>query len=277
MKRYLLKIFRKINKPFLCRSLGKLKLVRFVYGFLISFLSPIEINGYKIFVDPTDSLELFINPNYSYFEKEIFTKNVKKGDVVLDLGSHIGYYTLIAAKLVGREGKIFAFEPGQVEFNLLSKNIRINGYQNTVLINKAVSNETGKNKLFLHGDRADNRIYNSHDNRKYIEIETVKLDDYFQNYNGKIDFVKMNIQGSEGLALMGMHEILQKKSSLKIMTAFHPDLIKKSGINPIDCLNLLIGHGFKLYNINTEKKELEPIKNIQEICGKIRNFLFCIK
>jgi len=81
----------------------------------------------------------------------------------------------------------------------LKKNVEINGYKNVELVQRAVSNKTGKIKLYLCEDNTgDHRIYDLHDERKSIEIEAIRLDDYFKNYNGAVDFIKMDIQGAEG-------------------------------------------------------------------------------
>ena len=87
----------------------------------------------------------FSLPNKGYVALSLLTKNiherwgtkivenyVKEGDYVVDLGANIGYYTLIFAKLVGKKGKVFAFEPDKDNFRLLKKNIQTNCYSNIV-------------------------------------------------------------------------------------------------------------------------------------------------
>jgi len=93
----MLKIFRKTVSPFLRRGIGRFYPVKFLHRFLINFFNPIEIQGHKMFIEPADGLELLIKPFHEEFETEIFKKEIKKGDKVLDLGAHIGYYTLLAA------------------------------------------------------------------------------------------------------------------------------------------------------------------------------------
>ena len=62
-----------------------------------------------------------------------------QGNFVIDLGANIGYYTCILAKLVGKDGKVFAFEPDPRNLKLLEKNIKVNEYNNVVIVDKAVS------------------------------------------------------------------------------------------------------------------------------------------
>ncbi|MFQ5574888.1 MAG: FkbM family methyltransferase [Terriglobia bacterium] len=163
-----------------------------------------------MYLDSKDSLRLSLNGIYEPLETELVQKEVVEGNVVLDLGAHIGYYTLIFARLVGSQGKVFAFEPGPDNFALLEKNVQVNRYRNVTLVQRAVSEAAGRVRLYLNeGNTADHRMYDSRDGRKHIEVETVRVDDYFAEYEGKIDFIKMDIQGAEGAALSGMVRLIE--------------------------------------------------------------------
>lgn len=144
IKKTILKIFRKAVQPMLKRGLGRFYLIKKIHKILIIFFNPIEIQGHKMFIEPADGLEFLIKPHHEEFETEIFKKEIKKGDTVLDLGAHIGYYTLLAAKLVGEKGKVFAFEPEPTNFALLKKNIKINNHQNVIPVQKPFLIKTEK-------------------------------------------------------------------------------------------------------------------------------------
>jgi len=264
IKKAIFLIFKKGVKIISGHSLTRFYPIEVVYRFLLSHLrdsnSPIDVLDHKMFLDPIDTLGLSLRGYYEQYETEIVKGEIKKGDVVLDLGANIGYYTLIFAKLVGESGKVFAFEPEPANFSLLKKNMEINGYNNIILIQKAVSDRDKIIKLYLHKyNKGAHTIYKSYDNQEFVEIKTVKPDDYFENYNGKIDFIKMDIEGSEGLALQGMSKILEKNKNIKIFTEFNPSLLKNCGTEPENYLNLLIQQGFKLYHINEEENKLNFI------------------
>ena len=76
-------------------------------------------------------------------------QEVKEGNNVIDIGANIGYFTLLFAKLVGPNGKVFAFEPDPTNFSILKKNIEENNYDNVILSQKAISDKTETTKLFL--------------------------------------------------------------------------------------------------------------------------------
>jgi FkbM family methyltransferase len=262
MRETLLSIYKKIVKLISGHKIKKFYLVKVIHSFLLRFfVEPlksnfVEVNGQKMFLDEKDSLSLSIWGIFEEFETKIVKEKIKKGDVVLDIGANIGYYTLIFAKLVGEKGKVFAFEPDPTNFSILKKNIEINGYKNVVLAQKAISDKNGKIKLYICEDnRGDHRIYDSHNNRQSIEIEAIRLDDYFKDYNGNINFIKMDIQGAEGGATQGMSNILQK-NNLKVISEFWPMGLKKFGIDPEEYLKLLTSSGFRIYEVDEQRKEV---------------------
>jgi precorrin-6B methylase 2 len=68
---------------------------------------------------------------------------VQPGDRVVDVGAHVGYFTLLAARLCGPNGRVFAFEPHPDNFRLLERNIRENGAENVTAVRKAVADRAG--------------------------------------------------------------------------------------------------------------------------------------
>lgn len=273
MREILFSIFKKGVKLLSWHGIGQIYPVKVTFDFLVSHLrntnAAIDVQGQKMFLDTIDSLRLSVRDIYESFETEFFKKEVKKGNIVLDIGAHIGYYTLIFAKLVGEEGKVFAFEPEPTNFSLLKKNVELNGYKNVILIQKAVSNKTGTLKLYLcKGNVGDNRIYDSHDGRPSIEIEAIRLDDYFKDNNERINFVKMDIQGAEGGAILGMSQLLEKNKTIKIVTEFWPTGLKKFGTEPEEYLQSLTRLRFKLYELKERDNKIEPVNAISTLLEK---------
>lgn len=194
---------------------------------------------------------------YEPSETELIKREVKKGYIVLDIGANIGYYTLMMAKLVGKEGKVFAFEPDPSSFEILKKNVEMNNYENVVYIQKAVYNTTGKTNLYICGyDHRNNSIYDVYD--KSIEIESIRLDDYFSNYDGVIDFIKMDVQGAEVNALQGMPLTLQKNKNISMVTEIWPEGLNKARTSIDKYVELLLDNQFKLYNV--DKKPVDMIE-----------------
>lgn len=232
-----------------------------------SFL--VEVQGHKIYLDPKDKGVATHLLKYGSYEEEvaqIFYREIKQGMTVLDIGAHIGYFTLIAAKLVGEKGKVFAFEPEPTNLSFLLKNIEVNGYKNIIPVPKAVSDETGKTLLFLSPDNTgDHRIYSCYDDREFIEVETTALDEFFKGFEDKIDFIKMDIQGAEMKALRGMTEVMRRNKSLKMVVEFWPFGLKRCGSSPEEFLNEIRRNNFQIHLIK-EDGSTQPIDDPSAIC-----------
>lgn len=268
MKKVVFTLLLKVARTLSGKGLGKIPGIWQLYRLAYKILQPkriisITCQGNKMYVDGRDKNivpDLLSKGAYEPFETELFKKSLKKGEVVLDIGAHIGYYTLIAAKIVGDEGKVFAFEPAPDNYALLEKNVNVNGYRNVILEQKATSDKTGKLKLYLTGNNtAMHRIYPSRYSVNSIEIDTIRLDDYFEDYSGKIDMIKIDVEGAEWSVFQGMPQILQKNRKLRIFTEFNPGSIREFGGKPEEYLKLFLDQGFKLYHINEKEENVEPI------------------
>ncbi|MEK7090960.1 MAG: FkbM family methyltransferase [Patescibacteria group bacterium] len=238
---------------------------------IINFFKPesVIVDGHRMYIDKDDrviSLELLLSGKWEEFETELFKQSINLGDIVVDIGAHIGYYTLIAAKKVGDKGRVYAFEPLPKNFELLKKNVELNGYKNVVLINKAVSDRDGTAKLFLSNEDnfGDQRIYDPEGNRVSISIGTIKLDTFLKNKEKRINVIKMDIQGSETKTLTGASEIIRKSKKLKLLTEFWPRGLRLCGSSGREYLNLLKKSKFKIFEINNITKKVSTL-SIQKI------------
>jgi FkbM family methyltransferase len=218
-----------------------------------------EVQGHQMALDDKDSLDLLCTGYYEPFETELIGACIKNGDVVVDIGANIGYYTLMFARQVGETGRVFAFEPDPANFSLLKRNVQRNGYRNVELIQKAVAAQSGTLRLYLSDEnRGDHRVYNSNDGRPSIAIDAVNLSDYFAAYNGPIDFIKMDIQGSEAGALRGMADLLRKHASVALLTEFWPIGLHRFGVESDEFIHMLHQLDFEIFHVNEEVQRLEP-------------------
>jgi len=233
----------------------------------------IRVGEHRMYANSIDRIVALVFWKFSLlegFESKTVRSIVKEGMVAVDVGANIGYYTLQLAKLVGPSGKVYAFEPDYGNYSLLIKNIKANNYKNIVPIQKAVSDKTGKAKLFFCEEhRGDHRIFDSGDGRRSIEIETVALDDFFPE-GERIDIIKLDIQGSEYLALSGMEKLARRQKGLVIISEFSPNLLAKCGVSPWEFIKKISDLGFTLQFINEEKKAIETIKG-EELISMCKN------
>ncbi len=286
LKSILFRVFQKTVKFFWGKGVGKIPGAYAVHDFLFTLLwrgrSTVEIQGSKMYVNPKGLPKGYIRTFQAYIMSEaweeltteMFKKVVREGDTVLDLGANIGYFTLLAARLVGRSGRVFSFEPEPTNYNLLLKNIELNGYGNVVALQKAVSNTTGKVKLFLDSkDTGAHSIYRPDGKSKFIEVEAVAPDDYFKDKVNKIDVIKIDVEGAEMAALAGMDRILKENENLKMFVEFYFPGIKRSGDSPEEfARKLLDDYHFSMLAIGeyTKDKKYIKINNVDELMDLCR-------
>ena len=168
---------------------------------------------------------------YEPYESQLILREVKEGDVVIDIGANIGYYSILLADKVGVNGKVYAFEPNKICFEILKKNVEKSGLNNVVLVNKAVSDKKGINKLFISEENyGDHKLFKDKKNRINKVIKTVKLDDFFKNREEKINFIKIDSQGWEPAIIEGSKKII-KRDRPTIFFEYSPMSYKMAKLN----------------------------------------------
>lgn len=157
------------------------------------------IHGYSIQLDLSDHIQrlVFIGA-YERWETSIFRKSLKTNMCVIDVGANIGYFTLLAARLVGQNGKVIAIEPDPEAFAKLKKTVEINKITQIVLINGGLGRNV--DSMFLpkagRGNNSPSLLDRSHDSGCIINI--YKLDDIVKKYGiFKCDLLKVDVEGYE--------------------------------------------------------------------------------
>lgn len=231
--------------------------------FLYKHSFPLYKNLYSRFKQKQDEHEI------SFLKSQ-----VKKGDVVLDIGSNIGFYTKIMSSLVGEPGKVHCFEPDKINFKHLLTSV--SSLPNVVLNNKAVADTTGKIEIFTsHRLNVDHRTYKPEKYESSYFIDAIALDDYFTK-DTRVDFIKMDIQGAEMSALKGMKKILADNRNVKVLTELWPHGLRSAGSSEMELLNFIADLGFKSFMIGVDAKELnsENVKLLKDGEGDYYNVIF---
>ena len=287
IRRLLLSIPGKLASRLPGKGLSKLPLVSIFNAFFFHHLNPnglvlVDVQGSKMYVDSRDTGVAPYLIEWGYYEKnetELFKVMVKKGMVVLDIGANIGYYTLLAARLVGIEGKVFAFEPDPYNSSLLYKNIEVNGYTNIVLVQKAVFSWSGKMELFLDKKNLGGHSLSMANVNKGNSIitEVTRIDDFFKNSTFKIDLVKMDVQGLEMKVIEGMGNVIKENKGIKIIFEFWPWGLQNADSSPRAFLNKLVEYGFKLYEIEPYLKPVSINQLLNSCIDKKFTTLYCTR
>lgn len=186
-----------------------------------------KIQGSKMYLDVKErgvSRGLILEGVREGLCTKIIKEELKRGMTVVDIGANIGYYTLLEASLVGKDGRVYAFEPFPHSFALLNKSIEINDYSSIVeTYQVAISDKCGTAKLYLA--EADNihTLVDLGKARKHIDVNTITLDEFLKD-KGSVDFIRMDIEGYEVEVFDGMMETLKREKELKILFELHQNI-----------------------------------------------------
>lgn len=241
-----------------------------------------QVNGstLKLCTNQTSYITQFIFWNgYQNFEyTKLFEKLITKVDVFFDIGANIGYYSLLGSHLNSKL-QIFGFEPSKDAWLYYNKNIIINNMTNKILpYNFALSNKNGQIKFNQvvnrkYGETVGNLsgeatvLENMHRSFESYIVNSITLDDFVEeNKISKIDFIKIDTEGSEKLILEGAKNTLKK---------FRPIVVCETlfNIGEKELEDIMINFDYEMYNHVGEKLvKVDTICRIKD--NGVRNCFF---
>jgi FkbM family methyltransferase len=181
-----------------------------------------------------------------------YKEYVKSGMRVVDIGANVGFYSNVFLKLVGEDGSVHSFEPDKLNFKRLSSNTA--KYKNSHKNNVAVSDKSGKIKLYKFALNVEFKTYDTGESTNFTEIDCVSLDDYFKN-GETVDLLKTDTEGYDYFVIKGMQELIKRSKRFVLITEFWPYMIKKSGVEPQQFITLLKELGFTIRFIDAEAEQ----------------------
>lgn len=214
-----------------------------------------RVNGHTLRL-PTRYFKYFPK-TYEAENFEFLSESCKPGAVIIDIGAHIGLFSVIASQVTGKAGKVYAFEPAPSTYALLQKTVVINHEEQVVeTFQKAVGKENGKITFFVSDGQADNSnsLVNYKEDRSLhgIDVAVTSIDEFVKEKNlNKLDFIKIDVEGAEYDTLQGAVNTFKNLKPVCIV-AIHPEPIAAKGDKLEDIYDLLIDCN---YRIMLDKKE----------------------
>jgi FkbM family methyltransferase len=219
---------------------------------------------------------------YGYYSRDILLvlrRLLKPGMTVIDAGANIGEITLVAAKMVGASGHVYAFEPLPEIASKLSQNVSLNNFTQVFIHEKGLSDEPGDKEIyrassdFHDGSKHEGlaTLYPSEQRgEKAGVISLVTLDDFCEQAEIKqLDLIKMDIEGAELPALKGGIETLRRFMPY-IIIEVQQETTSQAGYNAADILALLEPLGYR-FDIIGRKGQLYPV--VATSLGRFQNIL----
>ncbi len=147
-----------------------------------------------------------LNGTYEREQTALFREHLRPGDTVLDVGAHVGYYTLLSSVLVGDRGAVWAFEPNPQNAGFLRRHVEINGRGNVRITQAAVSDTDGTARFDFGTGSGTGHLAEG----GALEVRTVRLDDFARENGLRVAAVKIDVEGAELAVLAGGEETLRR-------------------------------------------------------------------
>jgi FkbM family methyltransferase len=198
--------------------------------------------------------------------QQLFLKIIQPGWVVYDLGANNGIHSLLFSQLVGDTGKVYSFEPLADNCREIRDNATLNNIKNIDIKQVAVSNQSGETifHLGLH-DKQGSLVGIGLESGNDIQVTMITLDEFVTAGNSFPDFLKIDIEGAESMALQGFSQQIAIKHPHLFIELHTPEQDKKVG-------SFLLEQGYVAYRLtdNTNLNDLgitglERIKDLKKV------------
>jgi FkbM family methyltransferase len=232
----------------------------------------VELEGFKIFVRRNDfyiGAPIARDRMYESHISDQLRTLLKPGDVFVDIGANIGYFTMMGASVVGPHGHIFAFEPLSDNYDLMMQSVTANSFDNVDIYPFAIAESKQTFQLDVSGFGSNARVIDfspqavpgaGPDNL----VEAFTLDEILAETD-RIDVIKLDIEGAEPRAWQGMEQIITQHRPT-IVFEFSPNLIKvTSHVEPTDFLEQVMQRGYDLFIIKNEGRLTHSAQSPEQI------------
>jgi FkbM family methyltransferase len=212
----------------------------------------------------------------------LLLKVLKPGDTFLDIGAHIGYFSMLAAAVVGTDGEVLAFEPSPDNFRQLVEHVALNGFTNVLPFHLALGDTDHVAALHLNADNDggnalwDVRLHqDNHKSRLTPRVHPTYVTRLDRVLRGRpirsLKLVKIDIEGSEVLALRGAVETLARLQVPFVVAEVNRSGLEMMGTSEADLRALMTGLGYETWLIQDVEPELVPLADNATVEG---NFVF---
>ncbi|CAA9362849.1 MAG: hypothetical protein AVDCRST_MAG68-4595 [uncultured Gemmatimonadetes bacterium] len=171
--------------------------------------------------------------SYEPEQTRLFQEHVRPGDTVLDVGAHVGYYTVLSAVLAGERGAVWAFEPNPANARFLRRHAEINGLGQVRVTEAAVSDANGTARFGFGRGSGTGRLAAGGE----VEVRTLRLDDFCAGHGIAPAAVKIDVEGAEDAVLEGAREVLARHRPIVFLST-HGEEVHRA------CLAFMEGAGY---------------------------------
>jgi len=196
------------------------------------------------------------------------------GDVFVDVGANIGYFSVLAAHSVGATGQVFAFEPDPHNFDLLKANAHVNDFDGIIhAVCGGLAEAPGGGRLYLSEDNlGDHQIFATDGSRKTKPIKLLQGSEYLGSRTARMDLLKVDTQGSEYGVILGLMPLLKTLAAPpRIIIELTPLSLRQCGSSGRALISLLAELGQPMWIIDhiEHRTVLSSSQELSDWCDNV--------
>jgi FkbM family methyltransferase len=221
-----------------------------------------DVNGLKFRLDLDEIIDssLYYSGTFEANAERAIAGALRSGMTAVDVGANVGYHTLRMARAVGAAGKVIAIEPTSWAIARLRENIALNAFTNVdvLQIGLAATDEGWRSIRFRSSYRLDGRVDTAEESVQIRALDGVTAD------LTRLDFIKIDVDGSEGKVLDGARETLRRFRPM-VLFEITPSAMVAGGDSPDDLLALLSGLGYRF-----REDDGSPLSDVRQRVARIK-------
>ena len=208
---------------------------------------------------------------------ELMSWLIRPGDMVFDVGAHLGFFAVYASRLVAPGGTVYAFEPVPETHQRLVQTLSLNRSENVVAMPTAICDQVGQRPMNLFAptfsawNSLGTPVMKAPDGRRLapttaISVPTGTLDQFTTDQNvAKINFLKLDVEGFEKQALGGARRLLQERRIDFICFEISQAPLRGAGVRAREVFDLLASHGYRAWSFDAKQCQLNgPVRDSTE-------------
>jgi FkbM family methyltransferase len=204
--------------------------------------------GYRINLERSDYIQRSIYlGTFEPVESAQVKSYLKKGMTFVDVGANVGYYTLLAASLVGSSGRIIAFEPSPYAFRKLEETVRENSIPQIDAVPSGLGEVACERQLFMptrNGNHTPSMVPN--DGGRPLSVQVRRLDDYLDEQAiDRVDLMKIDVEGLEPNVIRGARKHIERGHIHAILCEFNQDWLAANNSSVAGLYEQLVSFGYK--------------------------------
>src|SRR5262249_53132467 len=199
--------------------------------------------GIHMYLNPDDYVQCMMFYNrYGRETLEVFRSFVRPGDIVIDIGAHVGFFTLFLAELVTCQGRVYSFEPDVRARKSLERSVAASKMEWVTVSPFALASKSGTTRFYLARGLGSSSAVKGEQQIDATEtvVSTISLDELIQrgDITGSVRLLKIDIEGFELDAIRGMSELLKRDRPVMLIEV-NEEMLNARGVTPECLFNVL--------------------------------------